>query len=72
MSQTTTTYGTSCNRCGQSVKWSHTDKADEEFSGLWNKLAHHIKNDKACLRVQKLAELFDEETDLLGAQKYFI
>ena len=59
-----------CNRCKQYIRWNETDIGDMFFSGVMYKLKHHQENDKECVRIQKLSELFDEKTDLLGAQKY--
>jgi hypothetical protein len=59
-----------CNRCKQYIRWDETDLGDMNFRGVIDKLRHHQKNDKECVRIQKLAEVLDEETDLLGCQKY--
>jgi hypothetical protein len=47
-------------RCNQFVRWSDNDPDDDKFSGVIDKLVHHIKNDKVCLRVQNLAEILGE------------
>lgn len=60
-----------CHRCNQSIVWNETDIYDSmNFNGVIDKLKKHLQEDKACLRIQKFAELLDEETDLLGCQKY--
>ena len=51
---------TYCVRCNQFVRWSDNDPDDDKFSGVIDKLVHHIKNDKVCLRVQNLAEILGE------------
>lgn len=61
-----------CNRCEQIIRWDETDLGDIDFRGVLDKLKHHIKTDKHCNRVQKLAELFDDKTDLLGCQKFYL
>jgi hypothetical protein len=63
---------TYCVRCKQFVRWSDNDPDDDRFSGGIDKLVHHIKNDKVCLRVQNLAEILGEETDLLGCLKHYL
>lgn len=63
---------TYCVRCKQDVRWSDSDPNDDKFSGVMDKLVHHIKNDKSCLRVQNLAEILGEETDLLGCLKHYL
>ena len=61
-----------CHRCRQDIVWNETDIYDSiNFRGVIDKLRKHQKEDKVCLRIQKLAELLDEETDLLGCQKFF-
>jgi hypothetical protein len=61
-----------CVRCKQYVRWSDNDPEDDKFSGGIDKLVYHIKNDKVCLRIQNLAEILGEETDLLGCLKYYL
>ena len=63
---------TYCVRCKQFVRWCDNDPEDDRFSGVIDKLVYHIKNDKACLRVQNLAEILGEETDLLGCLKHYL
>jgi hypothetical protein len=63
---------TYCVRCKQFVRWSDNDPEDDKFSGGIDKLVYHIKNDKVCLRIQNLAEILGEETDLLGCLKHLI
>lgn len=60
-----------CNRCKKDIVWDDGDMVDSIlYSSVMDKLKKHQQEDKACLRIQKLAELLDEETDLLGCQKY--
>lgn len=63
---------TYCLRCKQYVRWSDSVPEDDKFSGVIHKLIHHIKNDKVCLRIQNLAEILGEETDLLGCLKHYL
>lgn len=70
--ESTRSESTYCTRCKQYVRWCETDPDDDAFSGVVDKLVYHIKNDKACLRVQNLAELLNEETDLLGCLKHYL
>jgi hypothetical protein len=65
-----TSSSTSCQRCGQLIRWSDSgkDEEDEQFDGIISKLRHHIKNDVACNRIAKLDTLFGENKKL--AQDY--
>lgn len=65
---TVTSAHITCNRCKKDIIW----RSDEDTGGPWNTLRNHLKNDIECIRIQKLAEIFDEKTDLLGCQKFFI
>lgn len=62
---------TVCNRCKKDIVWDDDVMVDSIlYSSVIDKLKKHQEEDKACLRIQKINEVLDEETDLLGCQKY--
>jgi len=58
-----------CGECGEQIIWSSTDYDDDDFSGVIDKLTHHINYDKDCVRERKLKILFGTKEKL--AQDYW-
>ena len=60
---------TTCQNCGKMIRWPDSYTYDHQFSGVIDKLKHHINNDTECVRERKLKQILGEYEKL--AQDYF-
>jgi hypothetical protein len=66
---------TECQNCGKMIRWCDSDHIgrdtyDDQFSGVIDKLKHHINNDTECVRERKLKQILGEYKKL--AQDYYL
>ena len=61
---------TTCQNCGKMIIWCDSDTYDDQFSGIIDKLIHHMNNDNECVRERKLKQLFEEYEKL--SQDYYL
>lgn len=66
---------TYCQNCEKYIRWCDSDHVggdpnDDQFSGVMDKLIHHINNDPECIRERKLKQLFGEYKKL--AQDHYL
>lgn len=66
----TTSHSTTCQECGELIRWCDSETNDDQFSGIIDKLIYHMKNDPKCVRERKLNELFGTKKKL--AQDFYL